>query len=634
MDYLPLITVISMAIFSVIQAQQPYVGTAINNCSSSSTSNSILGYECNGQNRTCQAYLTFRSQTPYNSVSAISALLGSDPSQLSAINSVSGNAIFATNKLVIVPVKCSCSGQYYQINTSYLVRQNDTLLLIASVPFQGLSTCQSIRKQNNIDPSDDIYPGNKLTVPLRCACVTKNQSEVGFRYLLSYTVAVGDFVASVSTRFGADTGRTLEANNLSEEQPTIYPNSTLLVPLQNPPSSSQTIVPPPPPPPPPSTPISPPDKKSNKTWVFVVVGILVGTAFASIIFCLLYRKSKKKKESDSLEAFEKPEAKKLEEEPEEFSEMISTVAQSLKVYKFKELQVATDNFSASCCIKGSVYRGTINGDWAAIKKINGDVSKEINLLNKVNHSNLIRLSGVSFNDGHWYLVFEFAVNGPLSDWIYSNNIDGKFLNWTQRIQIALDVATGLNYLHSFTTPAHVHKDLKSSNILLDSDLRGKIANLGLARSAEGQDGEFSLTRHIVGTRGYMAPEYLENGLVSTKLDVYTFGVLLLEILTGKEVAALYTEENMNLSNVLSSFLSEENGQERLRNFIDPSMQGNYPLGLAVFLVRLIDSCLNKDPSYRPTMDDIVQSLSRTLNTSLTWEMSNNISGYQSFSTGS
>uniref|UniRef100_A0A2N9EFD1 Protein kinase domain-containing protein n=1 Tax=Fagus sylvatica TaxID=28930 RepID=A0A2N9EFD1_FAGSY len=590
-------------------------------------SNSVLGYLCNGQNKSCQAYLTFRSEPPYNSVSAISTLLASDPSQLSQINKVSETATFPTNQLVLVPVNCSCSGEYYQTNTTYVVQKGDTYLTIANNTYQALSTCQALQNQSNI-PANSLDIGTRLTVPLRCACPTKNQSDVGIRYLLSYLVSEGDDVTSISGRFDVTTKSTLEANGLSEQNSLINFFTTLLIPLQNPPSIPQTIAPPPPPPPPPTS-----NKSSSKTWVYVLVGVLGGSAlllvFGAIIFYAFFRRIRKKSDSiivsDRFKAIEKSHPRKVEEESMDFLESLSSIAQSIKVYKFSELLHATDNFSPSCLIKGSVYRGTINGDLAAIKKINGDVSKEIDLLNKINHSNVIRLSGVCFNNGNWYLVYEYAVNGPLSDWIYNNNNDGKILSWTQRIQIILDVASGLNYLHSFTTPPHVHKDLKSSNILLDSDFRAKVANFGLARTAEWQEGQFSLTSHIVGTRGYMAPEYLENGVVSTKLDVYAFGVLMLEIMTGKEVAALYEEENMQLSDVLNAVLHEEDGQESLRLSMDSSLQGNYPSGLAVFMFKLIDSCLKKDPPSRPTMDEIVQSLSRTLNTSLAWESSKSIS---------
>jgi LysM repeat protein len=194
---------------SLIQAQQPYVGKATTNCSN--TENSALGYSCNALNKSCQAYLIFRSQPPYNTVASISTLLGSDPSQLSEVNSVSETTSFPSNQLVIVPVNCSCSGEYSQANASYIVQPNDTLFLIANNTYQGLSTCQALQNQKTTR-TDDILSGETLTVPLRCACPTKNQSDLGIRYLLSYLVTPGDDVPAISEQFGAATGRTLEAN--------------------------------------------------------------------------------------------------------------------------------------------------------------------------------------------------------------------------------------------------------------------------------------------------------------------------------------------------------------------------------------------------------------------------------------
>jgi hypothetical protein len=311
--------------------------------------------------------------------------LGSDPSQLSQINSVSETTSFPTNQLVLVPVNCSCSGDYFQANASYIVQSGNTPFLIANNTYQGLSTCQAIRNEKGTR-TVNIFAGETLTVPLRCACPTKNQSDLGIRYLLSYLVTPGDDVPAISEQFGAATGRTLEANGLPEQNPTIFPFTTLLIPLQSTPTSSQTVVPPPPPAS--SSPPSPspnPEKSSKKTWLYVVVGVVGGIALTivigTIIFFMLSRKSKKQPgpviESQSFEAHEKPLNKKLDEESQEFFESISAIAQSIKVYKFEDLKAATDNFSPSCWIKGSVYRGLINGDFAAIKKMNGDVSKEI-----------------------------------------------------------------------------------------------------------------------------------------------------------------------------------------------------------------------------------------------------------------
>ncbi|XVF17814.1 hypothetical protein REPUB_Repub10bG0156900 [Reevesia pubescens] len=641
-----LISLCTLSLFCcscLIQAQQPYVGLKTTDCTNPDTSDSVLGYTCNGLNRSCQSYLVFRSQPSFNTATSIANLLASDPSQVAEINEVSETATFETNQLVIVPVNCSCSGEHYQVNTTYTIQSGDGYLLIANNTFQALSTCQAIQNQQpDIRPSN-LTVGMRITVPLRCACPTKNQTDVGINYLLSYLVAQGDEVSGISEMFGADYERTLEANQLLE--PGINFFTTLLIPLQDPPS--RITVPSPPPPPasaPPPPPSSPPSGSSNQTWIYILVGVLGGGALilvvCIVIFCVFFCKSKKKPDliitSESFEAHEKPPKKLGDEESQDFLDSMSSIAQSLnlKAYKFEELQLATDNFSPSSQIKGSVYRGVIKGDFAAIKKVHGDVSKEIELLNKVNHSNLIRLSGVGFNDGHWYLVYEYAANGALSDWIFHNKDNsGKYLSWKQKIQIALDVATGLNYLHSFTNPPHVHKDLKSSNVLLDGDFRAKIANFALARSTEGQGGQFALTRHIVGTKGYMAPEYLENGLVSTKLDVYAFGVLLLEVITGKEAAAIYGVEYMKLSDILSNVLHEKDGQEGLNHLIDPSMLENYPSELAIVVVNLINSCLKIDPIARPAMDEIVKSLSRILTSSSACDSSSNVSWSQA-STGS
>ncbi|CAN1224849.1 LysM domain receptor-like kinase 4 [Linum grandiflorum] len=610
--------------FSFVQAQQPYIGQGTNKCST--TSNSALGYSCNGINNTCQSYLTFRAQPPYTTVTSISTLLGSNPSQLAAINSVPQTATFPTNQLVLVPVTCSCSGPYYQTNTSFVVRTGDNFFFIANQTLQGLSTCQAIRNANRRSTTN-IFPGQTLNVPLRCACPTRNQTDQGISYLLSYLVTWGDFVSSASVRFGGDTGWSLEANGLTEKSATIFPFTTLLVPLQKPPSSNHTITQPPPPPP-----ASPavPGSSSSKTWVYAVAGVVGGMMVTLLVvgigLCLCFRARKVKLDpvatSESFETVDKA-TEKVENEPQgSFLERLSSIAHSIQVYTFEEVVAATDNFSSKCWIKGSVYQANINGDPAAVKKMDGDVSKEINLLNKINHSNIIRLCGVCFNDGYWYLVYEFAANGALSDWMYSSSTN-KALSWHQRIQIALDVALGLDYLHSFTSPPQVHKDIKSGNVLLDKDFRAKIANLAQARSAQGQDGEFNLTRHISGTKGYMAPEYLENGLVSTKIDVFAFGVLLLEMITGKQVASFHKDGAYGLSNVLSD--AQDGKEDNLRQFLDPSMEGNYPVDLAVFVLRLIDGCLNKNPANRPAMNELVQSLSRILTASLSWELSNNLS---------
>ncbi|KAL5704890.1 lysM domain receptor-like kinase 4 [Ranunculus cassubicifolius] len=623
-----LVIVSILSSFSPVQSQQPYIRRSYTNCSVTDASTSVLGYSCNGQSSSCQSYLIFRSQPPYNSVSSISSLLSSNRIELADINGVTVNSTFETNTEVIVPVSCSCLGDYYQANTSYVTQTGDGYFLIANNTFQGLSTCHALLNQTPVSATR-LFGGTRITVPLRCACPTRNQTNDGVRYLLSYLVTWGDFVSSISQRFGVDTESTLEANGLSDQDANVYPFTTLLIPLQNPPNS-QNITPSQPPPPPPQQPSSPPSNGKKNTWVFILIGVLAGVGLLSIVsitvFCLFFRKKPRTKtgsaekkidsvlDSTSYDNYTKTTGRSIEESElsEDFLESVSDIAQSLKIYKFHELQAATDNFSPKCFIKGSVYRGKINGDLAAIKRTNKDVAKEIGILNKINHSNLVRLSGVSVNEGFWYLVFEYVENGSLTDWIYyDGGSSKKVLSWTERIQIASDVASGLNYLHSYTNPPHVHKDVKTSNVLLDSDFRAKIANFSLARSADGEEGEFALTRHIIGTKGYMAPEYLENGYISPKLDVYSFGIVMLEIFTGKEIGVAKGAGEY-LPQALKTILEGENPKEKIIGFVDPTLYGDYPLDLALVWARLIDSCLKTDPAARPTMDDVVQNLSNIL----------------------
>ncbi|KAI3895696.1 hypothetical protein MKW98_025487 [Papaver atlanticum] len=629
---------------SQIYAQQPYDGKAAGDCTKVDNSTSVLGYTCNGQSPSCQAYFIFRSIPPYNTVSSISRLLASEPLQLSQINSVSETATFQTNKEVIVPINCSCSGKYYQVDSSYNIQELDTYFSVANSTYQALSTCQALQDQNSV-PATTLLPGTRITVPLKCACPTKKQMAEGVKYLLTYTIILGDDVPTISGKFGVDPSRTREANELSEDA-TIYFSSPLLLPLQIPPSSSQTTAPPPTPPisslPPPASSV-PPSNKKNKTWVYIVIGVAAATVLALVAFIVIFCvcKSNNTKRSnynyqsnitESFDSYEKPQQKTSEEESMEFLKSISDIAHVLKVYSIKELKSATENFNPNWQIKGKVYRGIISGNLAAIKKMNGDVTKELNVLKKINHFNLIKLSGVCFDEGHWYLVYEYAVNGSLDNWIFYST-QTQTLSWTQRVQIALDVAKGLNYLHSYTNPSHVHKDIKSSNILLDGDFRAKIANFGLARSAEGYESEFALTRHIVGTKGYMAPEYLDNGVVSPKLDVYSFGVVLLEMISGKEAVSESAKDLLS-SKTLVAILAKENPGEKLKDLIDPSLQENYPLDLALSVAKLAESCLQRNPDGRPSMDDIVHSLARFLDVSLSWEISTGNSESYSFASTS
>lgn len=228
------------------------------------------------------------------------------------------------------------------------------------------------------------------------------------------------------------------------------------------------------------------------------------------------------------------------------------------------------------------------------------------LLLKVNHGNLVKLEGFCIDpeDANCYLVYEYVENGSLSSWLHDVKKDK--LSWKTRLRIAIDVANGLQYVHEHTRPRVVHKDIKSSNILLDSSMRAKIANFGLAKS-----GHNAITMHIVGTQGYLAPEYISDGVVSTKMDVFSFGVVLLELVSGRE--AIDGEGKLlwkSVEGILEG--TEEVKETKVRGFMDGVLlRETSSMESVMNVMGLAVACLHRDPSKRPSMVDIVYTLCKS-----------------------
>ncbi|KAF2297142.1 hypothetical protein GH714_018078 [Hevea brasiliensis] len=222
---------------------------------------------------------------------------------------------------------------------------------------------------------------------------------------------------------------------------------------------------------------------------------------------------------------------------------------------------------------------------------------------QVNHGNLVKLEGfcIDTEDAGCYLIYEYIENGSLHSWLHGNR--NEKLNWKTRLRIAVDVANGLQYIHEHTRPRVVDKDIKSSNILLDTNMRAKIANFGLAKS-----GCNAITMHIVGTQGYIAPEYLTDGVVSTKMDVFSFVVVLLELISGKEAI---DEEGKLLWAKANTVWdgSVEKKEKRSKEWMDDVLSEESCSKESVMNVMSVAAaCLHRDPSKRPSMMDIVYAL--------------------------
>lgn len=642
-----LLMVVAVAV-AVVQGHQSYVANKQLDCYNNYDTTD--GYLCNGAAPSCVSYLTFRSIDPlYNSPTSIAYLLNSTPQQIAAANNISDVDPIPANTPLYVPVNCSCSGNYSQHNASYTLKTlGETYFSVANNTYQGLTACQALIHQNPTD-SRNLTVGLVLEVPIRCACPTVNQTAAGIKYLVAYLVDWNDDLDLIAQRFGVDVPTLLEANDMSSSNDVIYPYTAILVPLKTKPSPLQLQLPisPPPPPPTPPPPPSPPNGSSNK-WVFIGVGIGAACLLLIALSAFLFLSKRRRRHSPvpKLQSDKKssgeftpnsllPITTTTSDDTKSWSAISSgglkDAVESLTAYKFEELQKATQFFSEANRINGSsVFRGTFDGDDAAVKVMIGDVSlsgDEIKILKRINHSNIIRLSGFCVHQGNTYLVYEFAPCGSLIDCLHKGAISP--LSWKQRIQIAYDVANALNYLHNFTHPPLIHKNLNTSNILLDANFRAKVANFGLARAVnvehedEDEDGDggqgFQLTRHVVGTRGYMAPEYIENGLITPKLDVFAFGVVLLELLSGRRASG--DEDHTLLHSSISGVLEGDHVRDKIEGFMDASLKREYPLDLAFSMAQLAKSCVAPQINSRPTMAQVSGTLSKILSSTRDWDPS-------------
>ncbi|CAA2964193.1 LYK5 [Olea europaea subsp. europaea] len=642
--------------FPELQGQQSYVNNKQLNCEQNDTV--TRGYVCNGA-ASCRSYLTFRSTTIYNNPVNIAYLLAADASEIARINNVSDVGEFPVDTLVVVPVNCSCSAadSRYQHNASYTLKnQGETYFLVANDTYQSLTTCQAMEANNPYGPRS-LVVNMRLNVPLLCACPTANQTAAGFKYLLTYLIRQGNDYSSIARAFsgaGADVQGILNANKLTESE-LIFFFTPILVPLTKEPTKENINAippPPPPPPPPPSLPTTPSDEGgSSRKWVFVGVGIGAAVfvlVLISGVWFFLHRRARRHQFLPTPPSL----IKKLNDESVEgqpfssvSSEGIRNAVETLTVYKFEDLQTATGSFAEANRINGSVYRGSFKGDEAAVKVMKGDVSREIDVLRQINHSHIIRLSGFCLHQGVTYLVYEYAEKGSLSDWLQNNKMQNQdsfnsihstgFLDWKQRVQIAYDIVDALNYLHNFTNPPYIHKNLKSSNVLLDSNMRAKVANFGLARSSDTDHSTPIMTRHVVGTHGYMAPEYIDSGLITPKLDVFAFGVVLLELMSGREAVASkgFDKEGDLLSARINEVLDGENVREKLQQFMDPRLGKEYPTELAYSMAQLAKNCVAHDLNSRPAVADVFMVLSKLLSSSLDWDPSDDLQHSRSFGDG-
>lgn len=265
---------------------------------------------------------------------------------------------------------------------------------------------------------------------------------------------------------------------------------------------------------------------------------------------------------------------------------------------------------------GVVYKGELDdGTKIAVKRMEaGVISKkavdefhsEIAVLSKVRHRHLVSLLGYSVAGYERLLVYEYMPQGALSKHIFHwKSLNLEPLSWKRRLNIALDVARGMEYLHSLAHQSFIHRDLKSSNILLGDDFRAKVSDFGLVKLAP--DSERSVVTRLAGTFGYLAPEYAVTGKITTKVDVFSFGVVLMELLTG--LMALDESRPEERQYLAAWFWNIKSDKEKLRAAIDPILEVNDDTFETFWTIaELAGHCTSREPSQRPDMGHAVNVL--------------------------
>ncbi|XP_015954061.1 cold-responsive protein kinase 1 [Arachis duranensis] len=289
--------------------------------------------------------------------------------------------------------------------------------------------------------------------------------------------------------------------------------------------------------------------------------------------------------------------------------------QNVRLYSYKELKLASDNFSPSNKIGeggfGSVYKGLLKDGKVAAIKVLSDESRqgvkefltEINVFSEIQHENLVELYGCCVEGNQRILVYNYLENNSLAQTLLGGGHSNVYFNWRTRTRICIGVARGLAFLHEEVTPHIVHRDIKASNILLDKDLSPKISDFGLAKLIPSYMTHVS-TR-VAGTIGYLAPEYAIRGQLTRKADIYSFGVLIVEIISGRSnTNTLLPKGNQYILETTWELYE----RRELIELVDISLNGEFDAEEACKFLKIGLLCTQSNPKIRPSMSCVVKML--------------------------
>jgi hypothetical protein len=516
--------------------------------------NSTLSYD---------TYVAYSAQSPnFLTLTSISDIFDTSPLSIARASNIKDeNMNLIPGQLLLVPITCGCSGNgnYSFANISHLIKQGESFYYLSTIPYQNLTNWMTVEDSNpNLNPYM-LTVGTKVVIPIFCSCPSK-----GIEYLITSIWKPNDNLTLVASMFGASPHDIITANaNKFGQNFTAAANLPVFIPVKNLPALPQLYS-------------SLERKRNNHFHIIISIGMSLGcTLLISLSLLLVYVYCLRKRKACENKCV-----------PSKLISEVSNYVSKPEVYEVSMLMQATMNLNERCRIGKSMYKAQIDGHVLAVKNVKEDitVTEELMILQKVNHANLVKLIGVSsgYDGVNHFLVYEYAENGSLYNWLFSEFFT---LSWNQRLSIAIDVAIGLQYMHEHTQPSIVHRNIKSSNILLDSNFKAKISNFSVARTTKSP--------------------------MITKADVFAYGVILLELITGKKFLSCSenAEVNILLKDIKGVFDIEEKREEKVRKWIDPKLGSFYNVVEAMSLFSLAMNCIKEQLLLRPTMGEIVLSLS-------------------------
>ncbi|XP_021903798.1 probable serine/threonine-protein kinase PIX13 [Carica papaya] len=299
---------------------------------------------------------------------------------------------------------------------------------------------------------------------------------------------------------------------------------------------------------------------------------------------------------------------------------------NLRIFSFSELRAATKHFRSDTVLGeggfGKVFKGWLDektpgkhgsGTVIAVKKLNSESlqgfeewQSEIHFLGRLSHPNLVKLLGYCWEDKDLLLVYEFMQKGSLENHLFRKGSFAQPLPWDIRLKIVIGAAKGLAFLHTSEKQV-IYRDFKASNILLDGDYNAKISDFGLAKLGPSAS-QSHVTTRVMGTHGYAAPEYVATGHLYVKSDVYGFGVVLVEILTG--LRALDQNRPSGQQNLVEWIKPHLADRRKLTKIMDSRLEGKYPSKSVFRIAQLALKCIGLEPKQRPSMKEVVETLER------------------------